>query len=49
MLVENKCDLSHRLAVSYKECQQFAKEHGMIFMEASIKTTRNIEEVMLGS
>ena len=49
MLVGNKCDLSHRRAVSYEEGEQFAKEHGLIFMEASAKTAQNVEEVMLGS
>jgi Ras-related protein Rab-2A len=47
MLVGNKCDLSHRRAVSYEEGEQFAKEHGLIFMEASAKTAQNVEEVML--
>ena len=49
MLVGNKCDLSHRRAVSYEEGEQFAKEHGLIFMEASAKTAQNVEEVMLDS
>jgi len=35
--------------MSYDEGVQFANEHGLIFMEASAKTTQNIEEVMLGS
>jgi hypothetical protein len=35
--------------VSYEEGEQFAKEHGLIFMEASAKTAQNVEEVMLGS
>jgi Ras-related protein Rab-2A len=45
MLVGNKSDLSHRRAVSYEEGEQFAKEHGLIFMEASAKTAQNVEEV----
>ena len=49
MLIGNKCDLSHRRAMSYDEGVQFANEHGLIFMEASAKTAQNIEEVMLGS
>jgi GTPase SAR1 family protein len=49
MLVGNKCDLSHRRAVSYEEGEQFAKEHGLIFMEASAKTAQNVEEVKLDS
>ncbi|MFS7983907.1 putative small GTP-binding protein [Helianthus anomalus] len=44
MLIGNKCDLAHRRAVSSEE-EQFAKEHGLIFMEASAKTVQNVEEV----
>jgi Ras-related protein Rab-2A len=47
MLIGNKCDLSHRRAVSYEEGEQFAKEHGLVFMEASAKTAQNVEEVMV--
>lgn len=49
MLVGNKCDLSHRRAVSFEEGEQFAKENGLIFMEASAKTAQNVEEVMIDS
>ncbi|KAL8033083.1 hypothetical protein ABFS82_13G139900 [Erythranthe guttata] len=45
MLIGNKCDLSHRRAVSTEEGEQFAKENGLIFMEASAKTAQNVEEV----
>ncbi|RWV86173.1 hypothetical protein BHE74_00051731, partial [Ensete ventricosum] len=38
------CDLAHRRAVSTEEGEQFAKEHGLIFMEASAKTAQNVEE-----
>ena len=47
MLIGNKCDLSHRRAVSYEEGEQFAKENGLVFMEASAKTAQNVEEVMV--
>jgi GTPase SAR1 family protein len=47
MLIGNKSDLSHRRAVSTEEGEQFAKEHGLIFMEASAKTAQNVEEVNL--
>ncbi|CAA6672392.1 unnamed protein product [Spirodela intermedia] len=40
MLIGNKCDLAHRRAVSTEEGEQFAKENGLIFMEASAKTAR---------
>jgi Ras-related protein Rab-2A len=49
MLIGNKCDLSHRRAVSYEEGEQFAKENGLVFMEASAKTAQNVEEVMVHS
>jgi hypothetical protein len=32
-------------AVSFEEGEQFAKEYGLVFMEASAKTAQNIEEV----
>ncbi|GFP78738.1 RAS-related protein rabb1c [Phtheirospermum japonicum] len=41
MLIGNKCDLAHRRAVSTEEGEQFAKENGLIFMEASAKTAQN--------
>ena len=47
MLIGNKCDLAHRRAVSTEEGEQFAKENGLIFMEASAKTAQNVEEVMI--
>ncbi|CAN6273250.1 unnamed protein product, partial [Urochloa humidicola] len=47
MLIGNKCDLSHRRAVSYEEGEQFAKEHGLVFMEASAKTAQNVEEAFI--
>ncbi|KAL8506250.1 hypothetical protein ACS0TY_017208 [Phlomoides rotata] len=47
MLIGNKCDLAHRRAVSTEEGQQFAKENGLIFMEASAKTSQNVEEAFI--
>ena len=46
MLIGNKCDLAHRRAVSTEEGEQFAKEHGLLFMECSAKTAQNVEEVL---
>lgn len=46
MLIGNKCDLSHRRAVSKEEGEQFAKENGLLFLEASAKTAQNVEEVI---
>ncbi|MFS8034537.1 putative small GTPase, P-loop containing nucleoside triphosphate hydrolase [Helianthus anomalus] len=45
MLIGNKCDLAHRRAVGTEEGDQFAKEHGLMVMEASAKTAQNVEEV----
>ena len=47
MLIGNKCDLAHKRAVSKEEGQQFAKEHGLLFLEASARTAQNVEEVMI--
>ncbi|KAG6743464.1 hypothetical protein POTOM_052156 [Populus tomentosa] len=47
MLIGNKSDLAHRRAVSTEEGEQFAKEHGLIFMEASAKTAQNVEEAFI--
>ena len=49
MLIGNKCDLAHRRAVSKEEGEQFAKDHGLIFLEASAKTAQNVEEVFCSS
>lgn len=34
----------HRRAVSTEEGEQFAREHGLVFMETSAKTAHNVEE-----
>ncbi|KOM56162.1 hypothetical protein LR48_Vigan10g205400 [Vigna angularis] len=47
MLVGNKCDLSHRRAVSKEEGEQFAKENGLLFLEASARTAQNVEEAFI--
>ena len=47
MLIGNKCDLESRREVKREEGEAFAREHGMIFMEASAKTAQNVEEVIL--
>ncbi|KAJ9552149.1 hypothetical protein OSB04_016194 [Centaurea solstitialis] len=49
MLIGNKCDLAHRRAVSTEEGEQFAKENGLIFMEASAKTAQNVEEAFINT
>ena len=40
-----ECWLQHRRAVSTEEGQEFAKEHGLVFLETSAKTAHNVEEV----
>lgn len=44
MLIGNKADLEQRRAVSFEEGQTFADENGLIFLEASAKTAKNVEE-----
>jgi len=38
-------DVQHRRAVTTEEGEQFAKEHGLVFLETSAKTAHNVEEV----
>ncbi|XP_019088583.1 PREDICTED: ras-related protein RABB1a-like [Camelina sativa] len=47
MLIGNKCDLEGERAVSTEEGEQFAREHGLIFMEASAKTAQNVEKAFI--
>jgi Ras-related protein Rab-2A len=49
MLIGNKSDLEHRRAVSIEEGQQFAQEHGLIFLETSAKTAANVEEAFINT
>jgi len=37
--------VQHRRAVTTEEGEQFAKEHGLVFLETSAKTAHNVEEV----
>jgi ABC-type transport system involved in multi-copper enzyme maturation permease subunit len=43
----NKSDLEHRRAVSTKEGEAFAQEHGLVFMETSAKTAQNVETAFI--
>ena len=38
------CFVQHRRAVTTEEGEQFAKEHGLVFLETSAKTAHNVEE-----
>eukprot|EP00742_Colponemidia_sp_Colp-10_P001400 GILJ01001507.1.p1 GENE.GILJ01001507.1~~GILJ01001507.1.p1 ORF type:complete len:222 (-),score=23.80 GILJ01001507.1:34-699(-) len=49
MLIGNKSDLDHRRAVSTEEGEQFAREHGLIFLETSAKTAQNVEEAFINT
>jgi Ras-related protein Rab-2A len=49
MLIGNKSDLSHKRAVSTEEGEQFAKEHGLIFLETSARTALNVEEAFINT
>jgi len=44
MLIGNKSDLERR-EVSAEEGHEFARQHGLIFLETSAKTAQNVEEV----
>ncbi len=44
MLIGNKTDLEDRRAVSYQEGEDLARAHGLVFVEASAKTSKNVDE-----
>merc|ERR1712071_130064 len=47
MLVGNKSDLEVAREVTIDEGENFAKEHNILFIEASAKTGENVEEAFL--
>jgi len=47
MLCGNKVDLADQREVSYEEAARFAEENGLIYMETSAKTGKNVEEAFL--
>eukprot|EP00128_Syssomonas_multiformis_P018466 Colp12_sorted_trinity150504_noHs@1113 len=49
MLIGNKSDLDARRAVSKEEGEQFARDHGLIFMETSARTAANVEEAFINT
>ena len=44
ILVGNKIDLVSSRSVSYQEGQLLAKRHGLMFMETSVKTGKNVSD-----
>mmetsp|Transcript_17143 Transcript_17143/g.28654 ORF Transcript_17143/g.28654 Transcript_17143/m.28654 type:complete len:200 (+) Transcript_17143:192-791(+) len=46
-LVGNKADLEHRRVVATEEGQEFARENGLVFVEASAKSAEKVEEAFL--
>mmetsp|Transcript_15022 Transcript_15022/g.18583 ORF Transcript_15022/g.18583 Transcript_15022/m.18583 type:complete len:212 (+) Transcript_15022:143-778(+) len=49
MLIGNKLDLEHRRAVTFEEGAKFAEENGLIFLETSAKTSKNVEEAFVST
>lgn len=47
MLVGNKCDLEHRREITRQEAQEFADQHGLLYMEASAKSGDNVDSIFL--
>ena len=45
ILVGNKSDLEGRRSVSEEEGRRFARDNGLLFFEASAKTSKNVEEL----
>lgn len=46
MLIGNKSDLESKRAVSREEGENFAKEHGLFFLETSAKMDSNVDQVI---
>lgn len=46
-LIGNKCDLEAQRDVTHEEAKQFAKENGLMFVEASAKTGDRVEDAFL--
>ncbi|BBN06953.1 intraflagellar transport protein 43 [Marchantia polymorpha subsp. ruderalis] len=49
IVLGNKCDMSHKRAVSFEEGEQFCKDNGLAFFEGSAKTAQNIEEAFVST
>ncbi|KAG7578759.1 F-box associated interaction domain [Arabidopsis thaliana x Arabidopsis arenosa] len=47
ILIGNKCDLVRKRAISKEEGEEFAKQHGLLFLETSARTSQNVEEAFV--
>lgn len=49
VLIGNKLDLSDQRKVSFEEASKFAEENNIIYIEASAKTGKNVEDSFLST
>jgi len=49
MLIGNKCDCENKRQVSREEGEEFARKNNLTFLEASAKTSENVEQAFLES
>lgn len=47
VLVGNKCDLEDSREVAYEEAEEYARQHGMAFIETSALDSTNVEMAFL--
>ncbi|EOA32592.1 hypothetical protein CARUB_v10015885mg [Capsella rubella] len=47
ILIGNKCDLVRKRAISKEEGEEFAKQHGLLFLETSARTSQNVDEAFI--
>ncbi|XP_077594422.1 ras-related protein Rab-5C-like [Stigmatopora nigra] len=46
-LAGNKADIADKRAVEHQEAQEYAEEHGLLFMETSAKTAVNVNDIFM--